>query len=370
MRTLTEALPLNDNKLGAEPRPSGQHNRPSARRLATAAWPTQPAQLGGSPERRSQPNRRLGEANVGPSVGAFRPPRTTRGLLLLLAAMTAPMGHAQQLDPNDPQDALTISRKIACSAADGAPATFWWHGQAFSRRQGERDRLLFNVEGMNVRACTSDVHPERGKGYKQVSRELLIYRDVQTGEALSTWENPWTGEVVDVLHVANDPVNFAQYEKDRTGQPFRWRGLIAEGQWRRNLTVPLFYPNPLAGGYQAEVGGTYHATEMFNFLGDVADLLDAAKETTGSHVGWARMSDWLPWMKMGGREGLIYMHTAGLRLSSWDALPDSMKDEITKHYPAYREPPPLDDNRPNVTSWIYYKRVQEGTEPAPDRRGG
>ena len=61
------------------------------------------------------------------------------------------------------------------------------------------------------------------------------------------------------------------------------------------------------------------------------------------------------------------MHTAGLRLSSWDALPDSMKAEIARHYPSYSEPPPLDDDRRNVTSWIYYKRVAEGEEPAPAR---
>ena len=287
--------------------------------------------------------------------------------LLLLTVAVGPAAAAQPLNPDDPQDGLTIARKIACSTVDGAPATFWWEGRAYSRRQGERDRLLFNVEGMNVRACVSHTHPERGQGYRMVSRELLIYRDPATGEALSTWENPWSGEVVDVLHVANDPVNSANYEIDRSGNPYRWSGKITEGRWRQSITVPLFYPNPLASAYQAEVGGIYHATEMFNFLGDARELLDPQTKTAGSSIGWVRMSDWLPWMRMAGREGVIYMHTAGLRLSSWDALPDSMKDEIARHYPSYSEPPPLDDDRRNVTSWIYYKRVAEGEEPAPVR---
>ena len=102
----------------------------------------------------------------------------------------------------------------------------------------------------------------------------------------------------------------------------------------------------------------------------ISRKIACSTETAGSHVGWARMSDWLPWMKMSGREGLIYMHTAGLRLSSWDALPSSMKEEIANHYPDYRTPPSLDDDRPNVTSWIYYQRVREGAEAAPDRSGG
>ena len=286
------------------------------------------------------------------------------GALTLVVAFH---GHARELDPNDPSDALTIARKVACSTIDGVAATYWWHGRAYSRRQGEPDRLLFNVEGMNTRACVSANDPDRGNGYRMVSRELLIYRDPATGEALATWDNPWTGETVPVLHVANDPVNFGAYEIDRSGQPYRWTGLVTEGKWRQSTTVPLFYPNPLGGDFQPEVGGTYHATEMFNFMGDAADLLDSEADSARAHVGWSRMSDWLPWMKMGGREGAIYMHTAGLKLSSWDALPEGMKAEIEAHYPAYREPPPLDDDRPNVTSWIYYKRVSEGSEEAPER---
>ncbi len=288
--------------------------------------------------------------------------------LTLLAGLLASGGlAAERLDPNDPLDGLAIQRKALCSTLDGEPTTFWWHGHAYSRRQGERDRLLFGVEGMNVRACGADTHPERGTGYRMVSRELLIYRDATSGEALTRWNNPWTGETVDVLHVANDPVNHSAYERNRDGTPFQWGGMLTEGQWRMNITVPLFYSNPLASAYQKEIGGTYHATEMFNFFGDADGLLDAKTTHVARQVGWARVSDWLPWMKMQGREGLIYMHTAGLALSSWDALPERMKEEIEKHYPEYRNPPPLDDTRKNVTSWMYYQRVAEGEEEAPKR---
>ena len=288
------------------------------------------------------------------------------GVFVALLVLGPPAA-ARQLDPEDPLDALTIARKIICSTVDGEVTTFWWEGRAYSRRQGERDRHLFDVEGMNTRSCKAVTHPERGAGFRSVSRELLIYRDPATGKALATWDNPWTGETVDVLHVANDPVNFARYEKDARGTPIRWSGNIEGGLWRQTTTVPLFYPNPLGGAFQSEVGAIYHATEMFNFFGNAAQLLDSESSHADRHVGWSRISDWLPWMKMGGREGVIYMHTSGLRLSSWDALPDSMKEEIAAHYPAYTEPPPLDDERPNVTSWIYYQRVREGTETAPER---
>jgi hypothetical protein len=283
---------------------------------------------------------------------------------VLATAFTA-AASAAPLDPKSAADALTIARKIACTTVDGEVVTYYWHGEAFSRRAGEADKHLFDVAGMNIRACVAS--PE-GDGFNLVSRELLIYTDAKTGQVLKTWANPWTGETVDVLHVANDPVNGKFRSKSRDGKPYAWDGSISGDRWWQTTTAPLFYPNPLAGSYQAEIGGTYHATEMFNFFGDTASLLDRnTKSADQVTVGWVRMSDWLPWMKMGGREGVIYFHTAGRKLDSFDELPALLKGEIAKHYPEYASPPPLDDPRPNMTSWKYYDGVKKGEIQAPKR---
>ncbi len=291
-----------------------------------------------------------------------------RTIILALACVSQLSIAADQLDPENPSDALTINRKIQCSLVDGEAVTWYWFGNAYSRRMGERDKVLFKVEGMNTRACSTVDHPERGRGYKLVSREILLYKDPKTGEVLSSWENPWTGETVEVLHVANDPVNFQAHEMGRDGNPAGFRGTIANDHWWMTSTVPLFYPNPLAGEFQPEIGGTYHATEMFNFFGNKDSLLDPELNTAPAKVGWVRMSDWLPWMKMGGREGVIYMHTAGHKLDSWDELSDTMKEQIRQHYPEYTSPPPLDDQRRNVTSWSYFRDVREGKVTAPKRQ--
>jgi hypothetical protein len=285
-------------------------------------------------------------------------------LLAAAAAMTATAASAAQLNPKVPADALALSRKIACSMKDGEPATYWWHGEVFSRRAGEADKHLFNVEGMNIRAC---VKAPDGDGFNLVSRELLLYTDVKTGELLKTWANPWTGETVEVLHVANDPVNGKFRSKTRSGETYVWDGTISGGTWWQTTTVPLFYSNPLGGAYQPEVGGVYHATEMFNFFGEASSLLDRDRPARNVQVGWVRISDWLPWMKMGGRDGMVYFHTAGRKLNSFSELPKLVRDEIKKNYPEYDSPPPLDDPRPNMTSWKYYDGVKKGDIKAPKR---
>ena len=292
----------------------------------------------------------------------------TRLFFAALAASLLPGVAAADLDPEDPKDALTINRKVMCSAVDGDARTFWWHGNAYSRRQGERDRLLFAVEGMSIRACSALTDPDKGDGFKLVSREILLYKDPATGKVLSTWENPWSGETVDVLHVANDPVNFTMYETGRDGNPIRWDASVQGDRWWQTSTIPLFYPNPLAGEYQKEIGGTYHATEMFNFMGDVLSALDENRPDADVQIGWVRMSDWLPWMMMAGRDGVIYMHTAGRKLESWDDMSETLKTEIAAHYPDYTDPPPPDDQRRNETSWLYYKKVRDGDRVAPVRQ--
>jgi Protein of unknown function (DUF1838) len=283
---------------------------------------------------------------------------------LLLIAIGAP-ATAQQLDPNKPEDAIRIDRKINCSTEDGRTAVYWWHGKVFSRVPGERDRHIFNVQGFNLRTCKAYSDPQRGPGYRSVSREMLIYFDPQTNQVLRTWKNPWTGEQVEVLHVANDPVSMREpaFARDREGKPARSGplgvekdGLLLQG----GGAARLFYKNPLGGEYQENIGGWYHAMEALTAASPLGDVLDAGKsEVQDRVISWVRISKWLPWMKMGDRSGAVVFHTAGMRLNSFDEMPDEVKTEVKTNWPAFMQAPPPDDSRPSMTSWDQFKRWVE-----------
>lgn len=274
----------------------------------------------------------------------------------LLAASTSAVAQ-QKLDLSKPDEALKASQKIQCSLVDGKPATFWWRGTVYSRVPGERDRVLFNIEGMNTRACKAFNDAERGYGYRLVSREILLYLDPETNQVLRKWKNPWTNQEVEVIHVANDPVNQGpSFAANR----FKFGGTFKNGRFWTSFEIPLFYKNPLGGEYQEFVGGTYHAMEMFNFFGYEKDLLDATKDgLTDLSISWHRVADWLPWMEMGDRPGMMIIVSVGKRLAKWDDLTDLMKNEIKLNYPDYTAPPPLDDKRPNETGWTYFKKLME-----------
>ncbi len=287
--------------------------------------------------------------------------------LLILSSLTASTFAASKLDLNTPEGANMAMRKIQCSTVDEKPVFYWWKGKAFSRRQGEVDRNIFNVEGMNVRHCATVDGGKRGKTYRLITREILLYTDKKTGQPLEVWDNPWTGEEVKVEHVLNDPVNQpARFPLDENGKPFPWTARFGgerRGEhWWMTFPVPLFYHNVLGGDYQKQVGGVYHATEMFNFSGDIESLISADTDTADVHVGWVRISDWLPFMMMSGREGSIYIHTAGRKVDGFDDMGEVIKKFINEKAPLYKTPPPIDDTRPNETSWTGYRKAIKGEE--------
>jgi hypothetical protein len=290
--------------------------------------------------------------------------------LALLVAVTA----QGEIDPGTREGVVAVNRKIQCSMEDGAETTFSWHGRAYARRQGERDKLLFGLLGMNVRQCGTVTNERGEEGYRMVSREIMLYLDPKTGEVLREWENPYTGQTVEVVHVANDPVNSrgGNFGYDRSGKVAKLPVRFTGDYWQMEVEVPLFYHNVLAGDYQKYVGGTYHATEIFDFYGLKSELLDEETAHVNPGVAWVRLSQWLPWMEMNGREGMMYFNAQGAKLDSWEDLPEQMKAEIDAHYPEYRHAPPLDDDRPNETSWTYFKKVFDARaeEQGEAKRGG
>ena len=107
-----------------------------------------------------------------------------------LALATTAQAAPKRLDLAKPEDAVTASRKVQCSTKDNEPVVYHWAGEVYSRVEGEPDKHLFDLQGMNVRQCVTVTDPVRGRGFRQVSRELMVYTDPKTGEIIRSWTNP------------------------------------------------------------------------------------------------------------------------------------------------------------------------------------
>lgn len=242
--------------------------------------------------------------------------------------------------------------------ADGKDAVFYIKGSAYSYIQGVRPQKLFDIEGYNIRRFVET--PEKD-GYFLATREIVFYKDPATGEILNEWQNPWTNEKTEVFHIANDPVNFRYRIKNN-----KYIGVSLDGkrefgeqsapeQWNNHFVwhadIFPFYKLP-------ELEKNYTAGELFDFYVPQNELYK--KGAPQVMISWSRVSPWLPWMKMGEREGSMVIHARSVRYESWLFLPDKLKNVIREKYPVYQSAPEqVDPNRSNDTSWtVYYNEMR------------
>ena len=296
------------------------------------------------------------------------------GLALSLAALTAGLNTAIWAEEitRDGDAALAWRAKMTCGTTEQGVTRYGvFEGRVYSRFPGERDRLLFNVLGVNVRQCAQLRDAARGAGFRSVSREIMIYLDPATDQILDKWKNPWTGETLDVVHVANDPVNMRAptYAKAADGQMLHVSLRQYGDMVAASSEVPLFYENPLAGSFQKYVGGQYHAMEIFDDFYRLKDFTDSKiKRIADSRLSWVRIAKWLPWMKMGDREGLMIFNATGFSSFDAHAIPARLRSILDERYPTYKVPPPIDDTRPNQTSWTVFKNYIDSQPVVPPAR--
>ena len=175
------------------------------------------------------------------SIKSLRSAMRTPVAGMLSLVLSLPTAQADSLDPDTPEGFVSLNRKLQCSMEDSSPQVFEWAGYGYARVPGERDRKLFGLMGMNIRQCGAVEDPERGTGYRLVSREIMLYLDPTTGEVMRTFDNPWTGAQNEVIHVANDPVNGRPtfgINADGSTRAFEFRDI--NGQYLINYEIPLF----------------------------------------------------------------------------------------------------------------------------------
>lgn len=248
----------------------------------------------------------------------------------------------------------------------------WYGGRVIGTRPGEADKHLFDFEGFSV----ARMLPLGDGNYRKVLREVGFYLDKDTGEILETYLNPYSGERVNVVPIANDPFNFTytEYYPD----PPRYGGLNKERPPRRPYLlnwrdfgdrvlmyrdINLFYPSALQPDEwpRESPGPMTRVSEMFSYNFEKAKLLDPSL-TSIEHMGvWNRITPWLPWMLMDQGPGhCVYVCDFSGR-DTWEGIPQKIIDAAAAIDPKYLEAPTTDYG-PNLSSLETYKLTET---PAP-----
>lgn len=271
---------------------------------------------------------------------------------LLATAAIALSAQANALDLRSGAGSTEALVKMRCSLDPDEDVLLWWEGTLFAQEPDKKAAPLLGFEGYNI--CRAEKLDDGT--WRLVTRELTFYRDLATGQIIDSWDNPFNGQTVEVVHVANDPVNTVLNAPGRE-VPMPWQE--AGDTVMLTLNIPLSYPNPLSPEkFPAESSGPmYIGSEHFMFFAPRAAMADPTLKQVPVTYGWTRVGPWLPWMKLGQRPGSLLYVGQGNKRASVDELPADIRARIASQYPEYATAP-RQWVQPNVTSWSYYRDRQ------------
>ncbi|MCB1623824.1 MAG: DUF1838 family protein [Pseudomonadales bacterium] len=250
-----------------------------------------------------------------------------------------------------------------------------YFGAVLAVAPNERVRELCGFEGFSA---TRLLRLEDGS-YRKLLRETVFYRDPATGKLLDQWKNPWTGEIVKVVNVANDPFNFTigEYYPDppsygglnKEKPPKKpllmdWR-LIGPNTLGLTTDIHLFYPNALQPDKwpRESSGKMAQVSEMFRYIIRLEDMQNPELTSVPYQGTWNRVTPWLPWMLLGDKPGNVLYVGNMTAYDSLKYLPEDLIKYTEQHMPKFLEAPDKDYG-PSLSSIENYAREQK---PAPVR---
>lgn len=251
----------------------------------------------------------------------------------------------------------------------------WYKGTVRAVRPGFKNQPFVGFEGFSYARLV-----DNGDGtYKKLLREVGYYTDLETGDVLDTFTNPFTNEKVKVVHIANDPFNYVigpYYPK-----PPNYGGLnkkeapdipmylpfqdIGNGQLLLQSNIDLFYPSALQPEKwpRESPGKMTRVSEMFNYVLNKADVADQSKTALYFSGSWNRITPWLPWMLMDQAEGHCHYDCVMGCYADESAMSPKIREYAEKHHPTFFSAPDKWEE-PSLSSLEHYAREQK---PAPKK---
>jgi hypothetical protein len=249
----------------------------------------------------------------------------------------------------------------------------WLKGTAYGVRDNEKVRALFGVEGFSfVR-----VKQLPDGNWRRLLREIVFYRDLDTGKILTTWHNPYTNEDVRVVPIANDPFNFTI--SDHLQDAPSYGGLNKEkpvpkpflldwsdgpdGTLICRTGIDLMYPSALQPDKwpRESAGPMNRVSEHFIYTVKRKDVENPNLTNLPLVGAWSRITPWLPWMLMGQAPGNISYFTNFATLKSIADLPADLVAAARAIDVKYLSAP-TEDYGPSLSSLENYAKTEK---PAP-----
>ncbi|MBD2043650.1 DUF1838 family protein [Microcoleus sp. FACHB-672] len=245
--------------------------------------------------------------------------------------------------------------KIRCSL-DSRTHYFSATGSMYAQpMDGDQPAHLFDFLGVDISRCIKD---EIINCWVLLSRKITLYLDPQTGEVLKTWQNPWSGETLNVMHRSYD---YQEFEI-----PQQIKAHIASELSSVSLDINLKLPNPLAKNpkfVEHSPEESIQSSDSYKFIFPTKMLSDETLTPADNRsvaLSYYRMGPWEPWMKMKGKPGFLVLNYTGTKTDVFEELHPEIKAQIEQRMPLFYEAPTHRLQRSIATSWSRFEEQFDG----------
>ena len=272
--------------------------------------------------------------------------RTALGLIGVAAAapiVRAPSARAEMLslDTSNPAHTLMITRKLAHTMDDGV--VFWWAQLA---RMVMLDKISTPLWNVHVGALLKTRDIDEHGAYETTAISMVFYTDIETGEYLRTFKNPFTGKTADINYFPARPSKrITSIAGPKSAPPSRpgykvidshpLGPAVIEGDdvWVRVDDITRMEPET------PEAGPAFRVNDWSTYHGSVSNVANTEIKNAPATWHFNDILSFPPWLGMGDRPGDFVSRGFGRKVSGFEAMPDRLQDLIKARHPdIYRDP--------------------------------
>lgn len=281
-------------------------------------------------------------------------------------------GPTRPLDLSDPREHLYGFAKM-WGTVGPTPVISAYQGTQYAVIGKQRARPMFGFYGFaNVRNV---VNPDGS--IKVMGKECGYFVDLDSGAIMDHWDNPWTGERVEIYDFINTEfrgslgltrkvfeVNGSKTVNNDAGSadaPFTLPWQTVGDQYLLGWDYAHEYTNPVTpeGWPKASSGRTVNPSEHFVLYTPRAEIDDRSLPSARYTGGFMRQGPWWPWMKMGqsGVDGVLIGRMHSYKITGTvDDIPRVVLDKAARDHPELFDPPTDGPDKGVVDTFGKYAR--------------
>jgi hypothetical protein len=179
---------------------------------------------------------------------------------------------------------------------------------------------LFGILG-----ATFNRYVPRSDGtYDGRALEIAYLTDLESGERLETFKNPYTGEVLRDIPISRfgpRPIRVGPSAAERLPVPGVDRVVVQRFLPFRIVHDKVWLVEEIQARFVPDEGPPLRTTSVTNYGAKISEVLDPTLKTVGTEVSYTDTVNWMPWLNMGDRPGVVMGNATGRTVPSIDDLP-------------------------------------------------